>query len=138
MEAIGVNEAELRDQVILALCGVLIAFFIISPIGGYYLHRAARRLLPEQDLFALLAMAFVMFMVSFAVFLGVLLRLASGLDTLLLVELSLLGALIVTGVTALSVKMYLRRSAAHLSTEDQGFSVWGEDRRKRPKNYRKR
>ncbi|MBZ0303328.1 MAG: hypothetical protein K8J31_26535 [Anaerolineae bacterium] len=138
MDALGVDEAGMQERVLIALVGFFAVFFILSPIAGRYVHKASRRLLPDQDVFALAATAFIVFALSFAVVLGVLLRLIPALALLPALGLSAASALLVTLLTALIIKYTLDRGAARIKSDELTFEVWGEDARQRRKNLRRR
>jgi MFS family permease len=138
MDALGIDEAVMQQRVLIALGGFFVVFFILSPIAGRYVHRGSRRLLPEQDTFALLATAFVIFALSFAVALGLLLRVAPGIEPLPALGISSVSALLVTALTALWVRRTVEHGAARIDQDENSFGVWGEDARKRRKNLRKR
>ncbi len=137
-EALGLDFQAIAGQVALVVAATLVIFFVISPIGGYFLFRLLRRVTPMPDTFALWGAALVGFLAAFTALLLGLLRLIpadeGNLGALLLV--SAAGALLVTIVTAFGVRALARRSAAGL--EDHTFRVWGEDQRQKPKNLRRR
>jgi hypothetical protein len=137
-EALGLDFQALAGHVALVVAAILVIFFVISPIGGYFLFRLLRRVTPMPDTFALWGAALIGFLVAFTVLLLGLLRLVplseANLGPLLLI--SGAGALLVTGVTAIGIRVLARRSAANL--EDYAFRVWGEDRRQKPRNRRQR
>jgi hypothetical protein len=95
-------------------------------------------LLPEQDTFALLATAFVVFMLTCAIMAGILLRFVPQIVPLAALALSAGMALLVTAVTALFVRRTIRRGASRIDPQAHQFGVWGEDSRQRPKNLRRR
>ncbi len=137
-EALGIDFQALAEQVALVVAATLVIFFLISPIGGYFLFKLLRRATPMPDVFALWGAALIGFLAAFTVLLLGLLRLVppneGNLAALLLI--SGLGALLVTLVTAFGIRALARRSAARL--EDHAFRVWGEDQRQKPKNLRRR
>lgn len=137
-EALGLDLNAMAAQAALVVVATLVIFFIISPIGGYFLFRFLRRVTPMPDAFALLGAALIGFLVTFAALLLGLLRLfppdETNLGPLLLI--SAAGALLVMGATAFGVRALVRRGAARL--EDHTFRVWDEDQRRRPKNLRRR
>lgn len=136
MDVLGIESANMQQQVLLAVCGVGVLFFVLSPLAGRYIHRFSRRLLPEQDLFALLAAAFVVFALTSAVMFGLLRRLTPAIDILQALGVSLTVAALVTGVTAAFIHYTVKRGTDHPHTDE--FGVWGEDARKRTKNLRKK
>ncbi len=138
MEVIGLDSNDMQQQVWFAFCGVCVIFFILSPLAGRVVHRFSRRLLPEQDIFALLATAFVVFALSFAVMFGLLRQFVTGLEMLPALGISLIVALLVTGVTAAFVQYTIRRGAARIDPHASEFGVWGEDARKRTKSLRRK
>jgi Co/Zn/Cd efflux system component len=107
---------------------------------GNVLQRVVRRYMPESDSLALIATALVIFLLSFAIVMGVLLRFGPaaeiGLQATLLI--SGLLAFIVTGLSAVLVRRSLQRANRKLDPEAHSFSVWDEDARKRGKNLRRR
>lgn len=137
-EALGLDLNAMLAQAGLALVGTVIIFFIISPIGGYFLFRLLGRVTPMPDTFALLGAAACGFLITFAALMVVLMRAVppdeSNLGAMLL--LSIIGALVVTTATAFGIRWMTKRRAAHL--EDHTFRVWDEDARARPKNLRRR
>jgi hypothetical protein len=140
MEAIGLNPEEIQQRLLVALIGFVIVFTVLSPLMGSVVHRFVRRYFPEADSLALMATAFVIFLLSFAIVMGVLLRFGPaaeiGLGATLLI--SSLCALLLTGLTLLLLRRSLRRGQSKIDPEAQAFSVWDEDARKRRKNLRRR
>jgi hypothetical protein len=140
MEEIGLSPEELQQRLIVALLGFAIVFTILSPLMGGLLHRVVRRYMPEGDHLALLATALVIFLLSFAIVMGVLLRFGPaaqiGLGATLLI--SSLVALIITVISALLVGRGLERARQKIDPAAQVFSVWDEDARERRKNLRRR
>jgi MFS family permease len=140
MEALGLDSRAAFFQIALAVMAVLVIFFILSPIGGYFLHKFLRKKIPHQDTFALMAGAFVVFIVTSG------LTLASILNLTEQTEATFFGALAVSvlvgvAATALSVLFVVRlieRGKQKINLEEQIFSVWEEDKRDKPKNLRKR
>lgn len=138
MEALGIDSGDALAQVSLAVWGVMILFWVAAPIGGYFLYRYLPFKVPLAETLALAAGAFCWFIISFAVTLLVLLRVAPEISGLNAVALSLLAALVSTGMTALIVLIVSRRGARRASAEDHAFRVWDEDQRQRKTHHHKR
>ena len=130
MEVLGLDPAEMSSAAINALIGTTIIFFVISPIGGFFLFRLLRDRLPPNEVLLLLG-AGVELLVMFALTL-LLLDQVLDLEPVPMLVISLVAALGFTAATAAMLTFILRRDRAH-SHEDHSFSVWDEDRRKRPR-----
>lgn len=138
MEVLGLDPALVQQQAIVAISITLILFFLASPLVGWLVYRGSRRLLPEQDTFALLAAAVVIFALTFAITLGLCLRFLPTMLPLAGFVISLIIALVVTLVAAIIIHQVVKRGAARIDPQQSTFGVWGEDDRKRPKNLRHR
>lgn len=140
MEAIGFDSEAAKQQALLAVLGVFIIFSILAPLGGMVMHRYIRRYLPADDWIVLAGTAFIIFLMSFALILGILLRfpLFAGLTTPWMLLISLFGAVLVTVVTAVAVRALMKRGASRIDPDAHTFGVWGEDARQRPKNLRRK
>ncbi len=132
-DALGIDAGGLLAQVSLIVWLTLVLFAIVSPVGGYLLYRYVRLRLPMADTFALLAAAFCVFLISFAVLLLALLQSDPPMQAGAALGLSALFGLLVTLATALLVRVMVRRGQTKL--EDHRFSVWDEDQRKRGNTY---
>ena len=130
----------MRQRVLVALVGFVIVFTILSPLMGNLVHRLMRRYFPTDSALAVMATALIIFLLSFAIVVGVLLRFGPageiGLGTTLLI--GLISALLVTAVTAWLVGRGLKRASQKITSEDYAFKVWDEDARERRKNLRRR
>ena len=140
MEVIGFDAEVAQQQVQIAVLGLILIFSFIAPVGGMVIHRLIRHFVPGDEVIVLLGTAFIIFIMTFALLLGILLRLSlfAGLPTPLMLLISLFGAAMVTGVTAVAVRAMLRRGARRLDPKTHSFGVWEEDARQRPKNLRRR
>ncbi|MBZ0295250.1 MAG: hypothetical protein K8L99_21985 [Anaerolineae bacterium] len=136
-ETLGIDAGGTLIDISVIVYITLILFFVVSPIGGYYLYKFMRFKLPMADTLALLAGAFCAFLISFAAAFLSLRRFAPQFDETNALFLSLGFGLIVTLVTALAIRSIAKRSSARVQ-EDHAFRVWDEDQRKRPKTYRRR
>ena len=131
MEVLGLDPAEMSSAAINALIGTTIIFFVISPIGGFFLFRLLRDRLPPNEVLLVLLGAGVELLETFALTL-LLLDQVLDLEPVPMLVISLVAALGFTAATAAMLTFILRRDRAH-SHEDHSFSVWDEDRRKRPR-----
>ena len=140
MEAIGFDPAEAGKAAALALIMTSIIFFVLSPIGGYFLHKFIKSKTPESDTFALVAAAFCMFLITFALTLGVFLYFTDQNESTLAPALliSALVGLIATAITAVAITRFVERGKQKINRDEQDFSVWDEDNRNKAKNLRKR
>jgi hypothetical protein len=140
MEVLGIEEAVLRQRVLIALGGFFVLFFIISPLGGSVLHRVIRRYTPDQDRLALIATGLIVWLLSFALAVGFMLRFGPAAQIGLpgVLGISGVSAGLLTGSTLLFIKRTLDRGRARLDPDDQMFGVWGEDARQKRKNMRRR
>jgi hypothetical protein len=145
MEVLGIDEAELQQQVITALIGCGVIFFVIAPIMGRFLHLWVAHHLPEHSVLVLVGLAMIVFLMSFAIVLGILLRWGSALQLGLEISLliSLISGLLAVGVMALAVRITIQRTTPTTSRETSevrsgAWGVWGEDARTRNKNLRNR
>ena len=136
-EALGIDSGSALLQVSAAIYGTLILFWVVSPIGGYYLYKYLRLKIPTADLLALLAGVFCAFLISTAVVFLLIQRLDPALDGLLALSVGMLVGMVVTALLALGVVLVVRRGARRLP-DAESFSVWGEDQHKRRKTYRRR
>ena len=140
MEVIGFDAEAAQQQALTAVLGLLLALTFVAPVGGMVLHRVIRRFVPTDEFVVLLGTAFIIFIMSFALMLGVLLRvpLFAGLSTPLMLLISLFAAAMVTSITAMIVRALLRRDARRLKPDVHRFGVWEEDARQRPRNLRRK
>ena len=144
MEVLGIDEAALQQQVITALIGYFVVFFIIAPIAGRFLHQWIARHLPEHSALALAGIALIVFLLSFAIVLGILLRWGSiRLEISLL--LSLMSGLLAVIFMALAVRFTIQRTVPRTPIDSEtkdtysgAWGVWGEDAKTRSKNLRRR
>lgn len=139
-EVLGIEEAVLRQRLLIAVGGFFVLFFIISPLGGSVLHRVIRRYTPDQDRLALIATGVIIWLLSFALAVGVLLRFgpAAQIGLPAVLGISMASAGLITGSTLLFIKRTLDRGRSRLNPENQTFGVWGEDARQKRKNLRRR
>jgi ABC-type Co2+ transport system permease subunit len=139
MDALGIDPAAAGQSAAFALLATSFIFFVLSPIGGYFLHKFIKSKTPNSDTFALVAAAFCMFLITFALTLGVILYFTeqneSTFTSALLI--SAVVGLIATAITAVVIVRFVERGKQKISRDEQDFSVWDEDKRKKPKNMRK-
>jgi hypothetical protein len=136
VDALGVDAGDALARVSLAVWGMMLIFWVGAPVGGYFLYRYLRLKIPGADALAVMAGAFCFGLVVFAGTLLALLRLAPGIESGVAVGISLLAALVTTGLTALLVWLFVKRGAHRL--EDHRFRVWGEEQRHRKTHRHKR
>ena len=130
MDAMGFDSELAQQQALIAVLGVFVIFSVLAPLGGMFMYRVIRRYLPADELVVLMGTAFIIFLMSFALLRGILLRVSlfAGLPTSWMLLISLFGAALVTSVTAVAVRAMLRRGA---SPDAHSFGVWEEDARQR-------
>ena len=140
MDAIGFDSASAGEQVLWAVLATLIIFFVISPIGGYFLHKFIKSKTPDTDTFALMAGAFIIFIVTGGLTLAVLLQFIEQTEAAFLIALviSVIIGIITTAISAILVVRLIERGKKKLNPEELAFSVWEEDKRNKPKNLRQR
>lgn len=149
MDVLGIDEAALRQQVLIAVIGSFAIFFVIAPIGGRFLHQWVARHVPEQATVALAGIVGIVFLLSFAITLGLLLRwgpaLQIGLEASIL--LSVFSGVMAVGAMALAIRFTIRRTTPPTTRTSEGetqnapsgaWGVWGEDARTRGKNMHRR
>ncbi|MBZ0286107.1 MAG: hypothetical protein K8I30_00725 [Anaerolineae bacterium] len=131
--------AEAAMGVSAAVWMVLILFWILSPIAGFFLFKLTRGRLPGTDATALGAVAFCGFLVVFAVTFLALLQFTT-LDDLTAFFAGAAAALVVTLICTLAVWRLLAgsKARAQASVEEHAFRVWDEDRRGKSKNLRRK
>ncbi len=129
MDSLGLDAGAMLAQASLAVWGTMILFWIVAPVGGFLMYRYLIRKFPMADTFALLAGAFCLFVISFACTLLALLRFMPGMNSGLVVLISLLAGLLVTALTAVLVWAFSKRGSKNV--EDHSFRVWEEDQRQR-------
>jgi hypothetical protein len=140
VDVIGLDAGEISQQVVLALLGTVIIFFVISPIGGYFLHKFIKSKTPDTDTFALMAGAFIVFIVTSGLTLALILQFTEQTEATFLVALVISGlfGIATTGISAFLVVRLIERGKKKIDPEEQSFSVWAEDKRNKPKNLRYR
>lgn len=140
MDVIGLDAGEVSQQVVLALLGTVIIFFVLSPIGGYFLHKFIKSKTPDTDTFVLIAGAFILFIVTSGLTLALILQLTEQTESTFIVALliSVLVGIVTTGISAFLVVRFIERGKEKIDPEEQAFSVWEEDKRNKPKNLRHR
>ncbi len=149
MEVLGIDEAALQERVIFALIGCFILFFVIAPIAGRFLHQWVSRHLPEQSTLVLVGISTIVFLLSFAIVLGILLRWGSALQMgwEISILLSLISGLLAVSIIALAVRVTIQRTTPQTTPSGEGetrdtysgaWGVWDEDARRRGKNLHKR
>jgi uncharacterized SAM-binding protein YcdF (DUF218 family) len=140
MDAIGLDSTSMAQQVAIAALGVLFIFFIVSPIGGYFLHKFIKNHTPDTDAFALIAGAFIEFIVVTGLTLAIILQFVEQTEAAFIVALiiSTLVGLVTTAVSALLIVRFIERGKKKINLDQLNFSVWEEDKRNKPKNFRQR
>ncbi len=140
MDAIGLDAGEVSQQVLYAIIGTLVIFFVLSPIGGYFLHKFIKSKTPDTDTFAIIAGAFIMFIVTSGLTLALILQLTEQTEATFIAALlmSVLVGMVTTGISAFLVVRMIERGKKKINLEEQSFSVWEEDKRNKPKNLRHR
>jgi len=144
MEFLGIDELAMWQQVVIALLGISVTLYVIAPIGGRILFDIVGRFTPDHMPLVQIGIGFIIFVLSFAITLGVMLRWGPALKLGLPVSLaiSLINATLATGITAAAVHVTLDRPNAKIEPEVKEapvtFGVWDEDARKRRKNLRRR
>jgi len=140
MEAIGLDTASAGQQVLYAVIATLIIFFVISPIGGYFLHKFIKSKTPDTDTFALIAGAFIIFIVTGGLTLALLLQFIEQTEAAFVVALviSVVVGMTMTAISAILVVWLIQRGKKQIDAEELSFTVWEEDKRDKPKNLRYR
>ncbi len=133
-------DAIFSQTVLLTILASFVLFFVVAPLFGKLFHRLMRRVLPGDDIVVVLASGLIVFLLSFAVFTGLLLNsgLAVSIELGPTLLISALLALVVTVLSAYFLKRSLDRAAAKIDPDQHVFSVWDEDQRKRPRDFRRR
>lgn len=140
MDALGFDSATAAQQAGLALLATVVIFFIISPIGGYFLHKFIKSKTPDTDTFALIAGAFIAFIVTSGLTLALILQFTEQTETtfMLALAISVLTGIVITTILAVLAVRFIERGKKKINPEELAFSVWEEDKRKKPKNLRQR
>lgn len=140
MEALGFDSYAAGQQALIAIFGTLIIFFVLSPIGGYFLHKFIKSKTPDTDTFALIAGAFIIFIVTGGLTLAVMLQFIEQTEAAFIIALiiSTLVGVLTTIISSLLVVRLIERGKKKINPEELAFSVWEEDKRNKPKNLRQR
>ena len=139
MEILGINEWEMWQQVMIALLIISTLLYTLAPLGGRILFALLGKVTPDQLPVVQIGIGIIIYLLSFAITLGALLRWGPAMKMGLPLSLgvSLFKAAVVTMLTAFVIRATLRPSE-RIESEKLGFGVWDEDARTRRKNLRRR